>query len=261
MPRLGDIQRAFAAAILGADRRAVPVGVIGRADERAERRFDVYRNNVHAGLVEALLVTFPVTARLVGEAFFRAMARAYVSVQLPQTPVLIDYGAGFPNFIDAFEPAADLPYLGDVARLEWAWSRAYHAADAPVMAIGELMALPPERLESVRLVAHPAARLVVSAFPIVAIWRTNTEDAKVQPVDLAVAETALVTRPAYEVEIRRLAGTAPDFVAAVLAGATLVQAATAAVARDPEFDLAVHLAGLFSAGAVTAIASGRDRGG
>ena len=78
---------------------------------------------------------YPVTRRLVGDDFFRAMARAFVAAQKPRSPVLIHYGADFPAFVEAFEPAREIPYLTDVARLENAWVEAYHAAEAPALAL------------------------------------------------------------------------------------------------------------------------------
>jgi hypothetical protein len=46
------------------------------------------------------------------------MARSYVALAPPSSPIMLDYGAGFPDFIGAFEPAKCLPYLQDVARIE-----------------------------------------------------------------------------------------------------------------------------------------------
>ncbi|WP_163144423.1 DNA-binding domain-containing protein, partial [Arhodomonas sp. KWT] len=88
-------------------------------------RLDIHRNNIHVSLVEALREAYPVTERLVGEAFFHAMARTYVADELPDSPVLLAYGAGFPAFIETFRAAAGLPYLPDVARLERARLEAY----------------------------------------------------------------------------------------------------------------------------------------
>jgi hypothetical protein len=94
------------------------------------QRFAIYRNNVVVGLVDALADTYPVTQELVGEAFFRAMVREFVRAAPPRSPVLALYGQGFAEFIESFPPAAGLPYLAEVARLEMLRVRAWHAADA-----------------------------------------------------------------------------------------------------------------------------------
>src|SRR5579864_7312457 len=80
MPSLAEIQDAFATALL--DRTSpVPAFLAGAARHRPERRFAVYRNNVAAGLVEALATRFPVVKRLVGDEFFRAMAHLYAMAE------------------------------------------------------------------------------------------------------------------------------------------------------------------------------------
>ena len=129
MSNLPDLQRSFTQALLDPSTH-VPGAIRGAMHHESEHRFAVHRNNVTVSLVAALAARFPVVERLVGEEFFRAMARAYVKREPPRSPVLLHYGATFPGFIEEFEPARTLAYLGDVARLELARGRAYHAADA-----------------------------------------------------------------------------------------------------------------------------------
>src|SRR6266545_6393061 len=119
MSQLAEVQKAFAEALLDTSAR-VPLPVRGAARRKADNRFAVYRNNVLAGLTSALAARFPVVQRLVGNEFFRDMARVYVTVEPPRSPLLMHYGETFAAFIDGFEPAAPIPYLGDIARLEMA---------------------------------------------------------------------------------------------------------------------------------------------
>ncbi len=129
MQQLAERQRGFAAALLDPG-LPMPDGLVGPDGEPGPKRFAVYRNNVVAGLTETLKDAFPAVHRIVGTDFFRAMARAYVLVEPPRSPIMLDYGAGFPDFIRQFDPAAGLPYLADVARIERAWTEAYHAPEA-----------------------------------------------------------------------------------------------------------------------------------
>lgn len=229
-----------------------PEGVIGRRGEAPLRRFAVYRNNVHVSLVEALMNAYPVVTRLVGEAFFRAMARVYCGLELPKSPVLIHYGESFPAFIDAFEPARSVPYLGDVARLEWAWSRAYHAADAEPVSLQVMATVPAERTADVVLELHPSLRLVASDHPILEIWQANRADGEATGADLAAGGgEVLVLRPAGQVEMRRLPAGAGAFLRAVAVGEPVGSAYARAVEVAPGFDLPGHLAALFAMGAVT----------
>ncbi|HSK38185.1 MAG TPA: DNA-binding domain-containing protein, partial [Arenibaculum sp.] len=172
---LADTQAAFAAALTDPS-RPVPPGITTARGGPAAPRFAVYRNNVAVGLAAALAARFPVVARLVGEDFFRAMARAYVERHKPASPLLFEYGDEFPGFVAAFGPASVLPYLPDVARLEAAWSRAYHAADARPLDLGDLAAMAPDDLSAVRLAPHPSAAVVRSGHPVGAIWQAHRRE-------------------------------------------------------------------------------------
>src|SRR5260370_1040275 len=131
-------------------------GLVGPNVRPSSKRFAVYRNNVVAGLTETLKDAFPAVRRIVGADFFQAMARAYVVAEPPRTPILLDYGAGFPDFIRQFEPAASLPYLEVVARIERAWTEAYHAPEASPLDPAAFTAIGPSQLPEIRLLLHPS---------------------------------------------------------------------------------------------------------
>ncbi len=97
-----------------------PTGLSTWNGSDPQTRFAVYRNNVMMSLIDALADTYPVVQRLVGEDFFRAMARVFAQAKPPRSAVMAYYGRDFAAFIDAFPPAASVPYLADVARLEMA---------------------------------------------------------------------------------------------------------------------------------------------
>ena len=107
---------------------ATPPMTRGRMDAPDARRFAVYRNNVAVGLIGALEARYPVSRRIAGEERFRAMARAFVRARKPRSPVMIAYGAEFPEFLTGCDGVERC--LPDVARLENAWVEAYHSEDA-----------------------------------------------------------------------------------------------------------------------------------
>src|SRR5262245_57919223 len=98
MPPAAERQDLFAAALLDLG-APIPDGLSARGGWSIERRFHVYRNNVLCGLAAALEVRFPVVRRLVGDDFFRAMARGFVLAAPPRSPLLLDYGEGLPAYI------------------------------------------------------------------------------------------------------------------------------------------------------------------
>ena len=123
---LRDLQAAFAAHVIGGDRADLVAAVVGDTIPAAAR-LRVYRHHVFESLGAALAATFPTVQALVGTDFFRGLARASSVTRLPAQPVLAEYGADFPAFIAGYEAARDLPYLADVARLDWALNLAFHA--------------------------------------------------------------------------------------------------------------------------------------
>ncbi|RMH51115.1 MAG: DUF2063 domain-containing protein [Alphaproteobacteria bacterium] len=164
----------------------------------AHPRLAIHRNNVVGGLVAALGEVYPAVRRLVGEAFFRAMAADFVRAHPPEGPVLIAWGGALADWIAAFPPAGRVPYLADVARLEWARAEAYNAADAAPMTGAALAARAAADLPATRLMPHPALRLVHSRYPVASLWAELTGRPGA-PVDMARAETAVVARPFDEV--------------------------------------------------------------
>lgn len=210
MSRLADSQAAFAAAVFDPE-LPVPADLRSLDAPAGADRFAVYRNNVMVGLIEGLRDAYPVVCRLVGHEFFRAMAGLFARAHPPRSPVMLEYGDGFADFTAAFPPASSLPYLADVARLERAWVEAYHAPEAPPLASAEAV--------GIRL--HPAARLVRSPFPILAIWQANQND-EPAPLELAdVGDNVLVTRPGAEVQACRIPDAAADMVQTMIARQTV----------------------------------------
>lgn len=241
----------FARALLD-PQQPLPPGITAPAGADPLRRFNVYRNNVVVSLIDALATTFPVTRELVGDEFFRAMARIHVAQSPPQSRLLAEYGAGFPDFIAGFEPAQTLPYLADVARLEHLRVVAYHAADAVALGADAFQPLlaTPERLLELRFVLHPACRWLVSAHPVFSLWAAHQGALALSDVDLAQSESVLVVRPEFEVRVLALPPGSVAFLDALSGGATLAEASAWAADASDAFDLPQQLAGLIEYGLV-----------
>lgn len=230
-----------------------PVGLESHTGVPPERRFAVYRNNLCVGLIDALSERFPVCRRLVGDEFFRAMARCYMRDFLPRTPMLFEYGDEFATFISTFEPASALPYLPDVARLEYAVGLAYHAADVAPTSLDVMRALPFDRLDSATATLHPSTYVIASKYPIVSIWRRHMSDDDSTPLELSHGEDALILRPALEICVSTLAAGGAAFVEALKNGNSFGEAMNAAACVSTDFKLAACLSELLVADAFVAI--------
>jgi len=247
-----SFETSFARALLDVA-QPVPAGLTAHHAAVPNRRFAVYRNNVAASLVNALRSRFPVVEKIVGEEFFAAMARVFALERPPRTPLLTTYGDEFADFIDGFGPARELIYLADVARLEAARTRAYHAADATPLGGAEFAALDVSALGSIRLDLHPSAEIVRSPHPIATIWAMNSGKRDLAPIMNWHGEDALVVRPNLDVEVCLLPPGGATFLMALAAAKPLGEAAATALSDDPEFDLSCNLAALIGSGLVRSI--------
>jgi Putative DNA-binding domain len=245
-------QDSFARALLDAD-LAVPEGLTSWNLPRPARRFAVYRNNVVSGLIRALASRFPATEKIVGEAFFAQMAHAFIGLHPPRSPMLLRYGDDLAEFAASFEPAAELPYLPDVIRIEAARGRAYHAADRAPLDPETLAALPPERVPTLAFEMHPSLSILRSGYPAVTIWAMNSDEIPLAPIDTWTGEDSLVVRPDMTVLVRQLPAGGAAFLKALASGGALGAAVEKALHEAPDFDLTANLTGALQAGAFAAI--------
>ncbi len=250
-PMLPDFAGQFSATLLNPDAPA-PALVTGPRGKRAEKRYNVYRNNVTVSLIAALSSIFPAVERITGPDFFRAMARFHVRETPPSSRLLFEYGRDFPDFIDRYEYAEEMPWLSDVARIERAWLDAYHAADAAALTAETLAAVPQEELGGVTFRPHPATRLVSSAYPAVTIFAMNRGTDPVTRVENR-PEDGLITRIDDDVTVRLLPPGGAAFFDALLSRECLAAAVAAGLDAWPAFDLSAAIGETIVSGAFSAI--------
>lgn len=245
-----ETQAAFAVAVLDAS-LPPPASVIECGGSGTRGGFAVYRNNSLVTLIGALAERFPVTSALVGEEFFRAMARAFAIEHRPRTPLLMNYGDEFPAWIRDFAPAAEVAYLADVARLEAAWSEAHHAPEATPLPPHALADRDPEGLLEMRLTLHPSARILRSAYPVVEIWAAHQGAGAVAPPARWDAQDALVVRPDADVRVSTLGAGVYEFIGALACGRSVQDSAGPALRIEAEFNVGDILVNLFRMGLIT----------
>ena len=237
---LHETQTEFAASLISGDTDAASRIRAGKLT--AVRRLEIYRHNIMSNLRGVLKDIYPVILAIVGDAFFLHAADQFIRSHPSHSGDLNQFGSGWPAFIATYPHAADLPYLCDVATLEWAWHEAFHASDAPTFDLGRLAAIPPEVHGELHFVLHPAVRLLQSNFPILAIWEVNQKAYSGEMgVDWdAPAESLMLCRDVTDgvsVLTRRISESAYAFLCALQTQATLEDAAAAALELDAAFDL------------------------
>jgi len=243
VPTLRDIQQGFAGAIFDAQLATAFSGRIMANGLDGARRLQIYRNNHQCGLGEALAAVFPVTRRLVGEAFFAQTARRYVQQVRSLSGDIHHYGDAFPAFLGGLPQLADYAYLPDVARLEWAWHSVFHSAvDAP-LALADLQGVDPQDYAELGFRLQTAARLLASDYPVLRIWQVNQEDWRGdQQVQLdAGGDHLLVMREQQAVTIRALGCGDFRLLESLDGGVRLAGALESALAAEPAFELGAAL--------------------
>jgi hypothetical protein len=222
--RLAGLQQAFAAAVAAGDGTAFSPHLAGEPG-LAQRRLAIYARAIAANRSNALRAAFPVVARLVGDGFFDEAARRFGESSPPDQADLNRYGTGFAAFLAVYPPAAALPWLGDVARLEWAWHESLMAADAPGLDFAALARVAEAEQHALRFDLHPSVRLVRSAWPVLAIWEANQPGRDGTPERDEGADEVLVWREALRVRMALLAAPEARFVECLMNGADLDEAA------------------------------------
>jgi hypothetical protein len=203
MPTLLETQQAMFRALLFRDTDDAAVQVAG-GPFLPDERLDIYRNTLLSSLTSALRISYPAVYRLVGEEFFEGAAQLFIQAHPPQSAYLNAYGAQFAEFLAQFPPASGLPYLADVARLEWAVNGALHANDATPLdgeALAAVAGAPADRLV---LLCHPSLSLLHLDWPAEAIWRAvlANDDEALAAIDLkAGSQWLMIERTPSGVEV------------------------------------------------------------
>lgn len=252
MPALREVQAAFRDGLLAGDPAILGMIAGGRLSPAA--RLQIHRNNLFVSLGDALAAHYPVVQRLLGEACFAATARQFIAKAPPREPVLAAYGAGFADFLAGFPPVASLPWLSDTARLEWAIHQVRQSAPDASLSLAGLAAVAADALPGTRLTLQPGVRHLATPHAVDAIWHANQPDAD-GTVTLDEAGRALEIRALADGTIAIVALDSGRFAfrSRLAGGVALGVAADAALARDPQFDLALALHALFADALVTAI--------
>jgi hypothetical protein len=241
---LPNLQAALADHVAGHDRAELLASVVDDSIPAAAR-LRIHRNHVLRSLETALSATFPTVQALVGDEFFRGMARMFVVGDLPLQPVLSEYGAGFPRFTEGYAPAGGLPYLADIARLDWALNVAFHSPAEPRLTSADLASIPVEQLPAKSVSLAPGAAVLRSIYPIDRIWAAAQPGASSEPVDLdSGGARLLVLRRPDDAGFVSLSEGEASFLEALAGGHTLEEAAGLALATDAVFDLSPSFARL-----------------
>jgi hypothetical protein len=250
---LAAFQDAFVTAL--AQRTAAPIAAWLPEGDNQPAGLAVYGNTIAKGCVDALAANFPTVASLVGDDWFGAAAALFAREHPPSGAALLAYGEAFPDWLEAFPPVADLPYLPAIAWMDWRWTTALFAPEAEPLT-ADAFALEPEVLAAARPRLHPSLAFAWFDAGLPGLWLAAREP---EPHEMELVDDPqgiLIVRPADAVTARVLDRAGFAFLAAARDGASLGEAITAAAQADPAADLATLFAALIADG----VFSGLDLG-
>ena len=235
MTSLAETQRRFAAAIDAGG----PEGEAGFADLLAStprigarERIGIYRRNSRGARQKPLASIFRVCREVVGDACFRGLAGRYVCEYPALGGDLNQLGETFPDLlagIVATDPAfAEMPYLPDLARLEWLWNAAYYApADPSFDVVAFAQAARSDSPGDIRLRLSSSARLLGCDYPVSSIWQRHRDDEPARDLPQGDGDQLLIWRPETRPLVESVSPERFELLAAIAEGDTLERLATA----------------------------------
>lgn len=259
--RLNDIQAQFKDMILGSYDEALsndPFNHLFEKDEIAlNTRFHVYRDGVLENFVNVLKATYPTVHALVGDDFFRKIARLYARQFPPSQGCINLYGQNFPTYLTTIKQANHLPYLHDVAAYDWAYNTAFYAPDEDVLDISRLKDLNPQNLAQTQFIFLSSVCLIKSQYPLPELHgfcdpdkAENTQ--KDQSIDIDQGGgNFLIARPEFKVNAITLQDDVYDMIQALHDGQTVEAALEKTLMRHPHFEFESFLHMLLSADIVS----------
>lgn len=253
MPSLSDAQEQFRAAVVARD---VHVPSMLRAPGPVVERLEIYRRHYREALTRHIVGRYPTVEWLLGSARTMQLAEQFIRVSPPSAPCMAEYGAGFIEALKSDAGTGTLPYLGDVAELDWNLGNVSVAIDRPALAISALSESPPDRLPDIGLCLQPGLSYLRSGWPVDDLVRIRLSEQPPQTLQFTPIAVALEVRGARgQFRIARVDPAVLGFRAALAAGETLGTATDQGLSVDPHFNLSLALASVFAEGLVVEIVS------
>jgi hypothetical protein len=258
MLMLDEVQHSFARALIGTG-DADLFALISEDGATAVARLSIYQTNVARRLIATLVSTYPVICHLVDRGFFDYAADTFLRRTLPTSSCLSEYGEEFPSFLDGFPPAAEIPYLSDVARLEWHVGRVVRGARHPAVPVKTLMGALERCIKAGIDASHiyfrfaPNVRFLRSRYAIDTIWKMHQEGPPMNGLSLGNAGVNLQISGGDRLCISHLSPPTWAFRSQLSSGASLDAAFSSVTAMCTDFDCASEIATLLNDGCIVEV--------
>ena len=230
---------------------------------QAHRGWMAYRANGHALAERTLNAAYPVVAALLGADNFNLLARDLWHRHPPAQGDLACWGGDLATWLASRESLADVPYLADVAQVEWAMHRAATWPDA-TLDTASFARLSTEDPAGLSLELAPGIALIDSGFPVVALiaaHKTGEPDLSEVGAMLraGVRQTALIWRQGLRPRMATCSPAEQVLWRSLMEGRDLVSALNETSATEPanastlDFDFSEWLTGAVTDGLVIGV--------
>ncbi|HEX5739845.1 MAG TPA: DNA-binding domain-containing protein [Hydrogenophaga sp.] len=230
---------------------------------QAHRGWMAYRANGHALAERTLGAVYPVVAALLGSDNFDLLARDLWHRHPPTQGDLTCWGGDLAEWLAGCDTLAEVPYLADVARVEWALHRAATWPDATVDT-ASFARLSSEDPVALSLALVPGTTLIHSEFPVVALITAHKNgEPELSDVGamlrLGVKQTALIWRHGLRPRLAPCPPAVNVMLSALMEGCDLVSALDATSGAESangarfDFDFSEWLSGAVIDGLVIGV--------
>lgn len=233
-PPLRELQAAFVAALYD-DALAGPLQSIAGNGLTPAARLRIYRRSCNEIQTAALRTSYPAVLALAGRDWFDQAARRYRGRYPSRSGNLQAFGACFANYLETIPASRTLPYLADVARLEWLRQETILSADSQAISFDEFVACLDGAKGPLHAGLSACVHLLRSRHRVLTIWRFALDPRG----DLALdgdGEAVMIWREGGEVVMTAVDAGTYAYVSALEAGGTLDEAGAGAAALDGGFD-------------------------
>lgn len=204
-----------------------------------EQQLAIYQTNMRSALQNTLAQIYPVCRKIVGENYFKQLARQYINEQPSKNANLNCYGENLSSLIkmqcQQRDELTDFSYLSDLAQLEWFYHALYYAAEGERFDLALFSQLSPEQQESCSFLLAPQLRFIKSEHPILSIWQMNQSEELPSSVPNK-AENGCIFREHNQLKIIVIDDDIYQLLESIAAGHTLTQLSqTTPISYLPKF--------------------------
>lgn len=170
---------------------------------RRDVGLSIYRRNALSMSTSCLEEAFPVTRKLLMSEVFDVLARQFARSATCEVEDLNAFGSDFPDFLDRRPDLGPHRYVGDLARLDWAWHRLCYAPSRPALGAPDLLALLNSGRDLV-LRLRDGMVLINSEYSVLRIWEVMRNDLEEVVDPTATSERVALWRDVDARSVQRI---------------------------------------------------------